>query len=166
MATVLITLGVGILGVLFTRELRRAYWTGFTLFGSSYLLAVYVLPENNPLLVTTHLLDSVEARIHPPIQMYELFSRSEKRVISEGSLDSIKAVSAELEKQRDSGQLNELDLSGLTVRLAETCSATEEAHYFFRQTGHALLAFILSCLGGLIALYLKTHDGREEARGT
>lgn len=61
-------LGVALLGVIFRDGPRRAFWSGFALFGGGYLtltMAPWFSAEVGPRLATTRGLDLLFARLHP-----------------------------------------------------------------------------------------------------
>src|SRR5438270_8186539 len=61
-------LGVAVIGVIYRRGARRAFWLGATLFGGGYLIVSFgpwFATEVRPYLVTSALLDALDARMHP-----------------------------------------------------------------------------------------------------
>jgi hypothetical protein len=133
------TLGIlvaAILGIVYRRGPRRAYWLGFALFGGIYLLVSdgpWFSAEVQPVLLTTRLIEDLYPRLHPPPQRWPPPS---------------------LVVWSPFGYPDDFPDSPWTVNRPH-----------FLRIGHALAAQLVAVLGGVLAcLFEATRTGRK-ARG-
>jgi hypothetical protein len=160
----------GVLGMVLRRGPARAFWFGFTVFGSAYLilaLAPWCSANVRPQLLTSKVL----AYVHPKLQMApspllnygpRIMPGQHLAVISDGE-----SVSLHVEQlpTLDSGMINsvafspdgKLLVSGAadnTVRLWNVGITQLPTWEHFEQVGHSLFALLVALVGGLLARYV------------
>lgn len=145
----LLTLGllaVAVLGVIYRREERRAYWLGFALFGWGFA-ALTLSPWSKPeALPSTGLLDRLYIRVSPTkvvaVETYGL--------PSDGRLGAALVVSNDVPPHAIPATAGPAD----TVFLVGTAGIEE-----FRSIGHCLLTILVACLGGGVARWFHATRG-------
>ena len=141
-------LGVSILGVIYRRDARRAWWVGFALFGWGYAgltLAPWSKPEKLPTRVPLHYL---YARMSPrKVVAMEPFSAS-------AGLDEGQFIVLDSNPSHDS-------LPGVPKGSDAVFAIGTIDLKAFRAIGHCLLALVAGIVGGFIALWF--YSTREVA---
>jgi hypothetical protein len=145
----LLTLGllaVAVLGVVYRREERRAWWLGFALFGwgfAALVLAPWSRPEALP---STGLLDRLYVRVSPTkVVALETYGPP-----SDGRLGDSLVVSNDVPPHAIPATAGPAD----TVFLVGTVGI--EA---FRSIGHCLLTVLVASLGGGVARWFHATGG-------
>lgn len=131
----------GVLGLIFRRNEKRAYWIGFVLFGFAYAVAMYAPGFDRVLgqrLVTTKILGYLEPVI---------------RRTDASALNSVLGMSA-------------AHVATDPVQEAVLRWVPQWDH--FQQVGHSTFAIMLACIGGGLAhrLYLSTASAKAESTST
>lgn len=142
-------LGVSVLGVMYRREARRAWWVGFALFGWGYAaltLAPWSKPESLP---TRILLDSLYARMSP------------RKVVA---MDPFAAPAG-----LDDGQFIVLDPNPPHDSLPGVPQGSDAVFAIgtvdlkaFRTIGQCLSALIAGLVGAFVARRFQATSGRAE----
>jgi len=154
----IVMLAIAVLGALFRQGQRRAFWTGFALFGWGYLLVCFghwFATEVNPHLVTTKLLERVYPRLakNPRDAPYDAvvntYSMNLDAVVVSTNVARV-PIALDVTQSQAPQQPRQL-----TIALAV---ATPEA---FLRVGHSLLALVFAYLGALVARYFSKSIERE-----
>jgi hypothetical protein len=153
-ATLWFSLAIGavltaVVGAIFRRGEPRAFWTGFILFGSSYLLLVFgPWFDGN---VRQHLLtERLLLYLHPKLQQ-----ATQKQVIL--SLVDGTVVSGDRLHPRAS---NSLPLPAGLILGGPTPVSTSEN---FSQIGHSILAVAMGLLGGILSRLFWHRSQSDQA---
>ena len=152
----LLTLGllaVAVLGVIYCREERRAWWLGFALFGwgfAALVLAPWSKPEALP---STMLLD----RLYPRVSPTKVVAIKEGTEPPDVRIGDALVVSNDVLKQAIPLPYGPADrvypfLVG-TLRVGA-----------FRSIGHCLLTVWVACLGGIVARWFHATRGSTTIR--
>lgn len=126
-----------ILGAVYHRGRRQAFWLGFALFGWSYfVLSLLPLDRNevSPFLPTTRLLDEVHRRVRPFPE----------------SVNPLTKVYFE-----DTGDLENINQKEWFVL----------EWIYFRRLGQYLLALLAACLGGITGIVFHATRGQRGDSG-
>jgi hypothetical protein len=152
-------LGLAVLGVVYRRGARRAWWLGFALFGGGYVLltfAPWADEHVRPTLPTAMLIDALHERLHP----------REPTVTDAAVLAYLEAVrSAPTSVVVPGGTTpGGTTASAISFLSAGTgASATPEP---FRRVGHCLWALLAACVGGAAGrLFYATGGSPDGSRG-
>jgi hypothetical protein len=124
-----------ILGIVYRRGPRRAFWLGFALFGWTYLLVSdgpWFSAEVQPVLLTTRLIEDLYPRLHPPPTNWP---------------------PPQLVAWNPLGSPADFPDSPWTVN-----------HPHFRRIGHAVAAQLVAVLGGVLACLFEATRTKKGAR--
>jgi hypothetical protein len=166
---VLATMGLAILGVVYRRERRRAFWVGYLIFGGGYLVASTApgLKEAmRPRLVTSALIDASFPKIHPKGQ------EGQQQIAVTGNLTGPSGPASVVQFQASSGGAN-LPTPGVSTGTLPNASykislfgvALSGPSEEYREIGHGSCALLGGLLGGLLGqLALATRDGKRRER--
>jgi hypothetical protein len=154
--------GVAVLGALFSRGGKRAWWTGFALFGGGYLVAA--LGPLQPQLITTHLLELIHRNVTTVTVVEFEVSRADQnsilyRVVYSDGVTVRKVAN------------NVVDTTPPEVLLASMAPAKgwrsaipgAANHDPFLRVGHGLFAFLAGLVGGTVAAWFWRRQERAEA---
>jgi hypothetical protein len=160
LALTTVLLAVAILGALYRREARRAFWVGFLLFGSAYLAASLV-PASRSSLPTTQLLAHAHAKLRPAPQLYAgtfwLSKGGQPAAVTLGE-STIRAEKFVLSNRLDAqGDVTIEALSNGSLFLGGTLGLSGDSEHFVA-VGHSLIALALAVVGGLVARAFYTSE--------
>lgn len=146
---------VGVLGILYRRAERRAFWSGLTLFGAAYMLLALAPGLDSTLgkhLLTSKLLHEVYERTRPPRRMNVITSfHMDGAALTQDGWKPVTTRSGNVTPQRwYVGTTNQLPT-------APAAPNWEDVH----RGGHSLFALVLCIVGGLLARYF--YVTREDA---
>ena len=173
-----ITLGLLLISILLAvhrAERKRAFWLGFTIFGSAYLV-LSVFPSIEPRLITTkalHFLDSKVPRSSPKGHAYfdydndglmDLFvvKNSEPNVLI---LHQGNGTWEHVIEDYGSNPADKQARSPWQRLLGTSLNGSNGTTEHFLRIGHSLLAVIVASLGGYISrhLYAKNREAVKES---
>ncbi len=154
--------GVAILGVALMRGRERAWWLGFAVFGSVYLVAA--LCPLRPQLGTTHLLDYVHARVvgsgiaTVEVSRFDQSSVLYRLVTTEGRV-SERTVANSVYDSTPGGDLLATMEPANPWRSALPGAAN---HDQFLRVGHCLFALLAGLIGATVATWFwkRRESGR------
>lgn len=132
---------VGVLGMVYRRSGRRAFWSGLTLFGAAYMLLALAPALDSTVgehLITTKLLRQVHERFNPPRRDVTLD-------------EAITLAIASNAFATHGGRVQAWDAA--TGRPVRTAAAARASWEDVRRGGHALFALVCCVVGGLLARY-------------
>jgi uncharacterized membrane protein YeaQ/YmgE (transglycosylase-associated protein family) len=159
--------GAAILGAIFSRGARRAWWTGFALFSGGYLVLALV-PWLSAQLGTTQLLNYVHARaVTSTIASFEL-SRLDKntvlyRIVSpDGGVHESKVADSVYKSTGGSELLDSI----APVNRWRSALPGAANHDQFQRVGHSLFALLAALVGGTVAVWFYEKQVRAEAATT
>jgi hypothetical protein len=156
-------LGVAVLGALYGREARRAFWIGALLFGAAYLVPSLVEATREKL-PTTRLLTYAHSKLAPSRNELALDNVSyalqgSGQVNGQVVLDFTTSPGQSGTVATTNGPTN----SGMKFLFTVLSTGTTPEH--FLTVGHCLLALVAGLIGGLIAraFYNGERARRPEA---
>jgi hypothetical protein len=147
------SLPLALLNAMYSRERRRAFWTGFLVCGAAYFTATqgpWFRDEFGPRMVTTAIIDMAYSRIAPadPSAANRLLLARSETVAGGRSGQSFPTYLG-LPVSSDWTTWWEPDRkSGANLRLGNFALVSPET---FRRIGHSLFTLVLAALGGLYA---------------
>jgi hypothetical protein len=163
----LITLGFGVLGAVFRRGRKRAFWVGFVLFATCYVALAFGHSKPEGILVTVGLLDNVGKRIHPPSLEYVHVNLKNGYEDPMGmTREQAESQLAEWKAKWASGDGNTLNPNGLIVKQRIDVKTTQTTHENFQRTGHALISLLFAMIGGIGAEFFYGTPGGADENGS
>ena len=154
-------LGVGVLGCIFRRGEKRAFWVGFTLFGVGSLFVAIALEQIEISPVRKAIVKPLNARLNPPIYEFQL---GRLGGVASGTRKECESILAILKKRYEVHEDPAMpDPSGLTIQPYTNTSANYEAWWPLTLIVHGYATLISAGLGGIIArLFYSTRGGVGE----
>lgn len=150
-----LAIGFGILGMIFRRGEKRAFWTGFVLFGAGSALVLGCgSGEFEVRLLTTRMLDWVTERALPPVRVYRIINPQGCPRDSPTRVEAEKLLAAY--RSDPSSGSHESSSSGV-VEMSDSSAAIVAREEVFR-TSVALIVILLGCIGGRGARYFYEPD--------
>ena len=137
---------VGVLGSVLRRGPARAFWFGFTLFGSAYLIlafAPWCYANVRPQFLTSKLLAYLHAKLQPASPL-----------LSYGSDGGTVSLRVEQLATLDSAVVNAVAFSADGMLLVSGTTTQRPTWEHFERVGHSLFGLLVALLGGLLARYV------------
>jgi hypothetical protein len=156
------SLPVALLNAIYSRERRRAFWTGFLVIGGSYFVATqgpWFKDEFGPRMVTTAVLDILYVQVAPAptppaspastllAQAAALNQTNANAVYRQAEVLAI-SLAGPTPKTAWAAWSEPDRTSGVGLQVGNLALASPET---FRRVGHAFLTLLLAALGGLYA---------------
>lgn len=161
-------LGVALLGMIFRQGSRRAFWSGFALFGWGYLtltMAPWFNGEVGPRLATTRGLDLLFTRLHPgAVGTFTVLTVNGQTSANGQTQFFLPWQNALTSTATTNGTTT--GTTWTTAGLTPTSfwmTAAQPSPEPFRRIGHALFALLAAWIGGRIARYFAEDRGAVAA---
>jgi hypothetical protein len=158
-------LGVAVLGALFRREGRRAFWVGFALLGAAYL-APTLVEATRPKLPTSKLLAYAHSKLAPQdARRLGLVLLTDVGTTTDFVLKAMKPQAGDSAwtnaRVTASGTFTAGQAANSNVTWTRLLSVVGDPEPFIT-VGHCLLALLAALVGGLVARAF--HDGDRARR--